>query len=176
MLDINLFRTDKGGNPDIVRKSQRERFAQVDQVDNVLDLDGKWREARGNLDTLNMDFNALTQEIKKLRMAKEDASELIEKSKAMKVTIKEAEAKLAELEEERDAAIAPIGNLVHSSVPISDDEANNVIVREIGELRMPKELADGSKEKLYNHVDLVQLLGIAELEKGLLWLGAGGIT
>lgn len=106
--------------------------------------------------------------------AKADASELIEKSKAMKVTIKEADAKLAELEEERDAAVAPIGNLVHSSVPISDDEANNVIVRAIGELRMPKELADGSKETLYNHVDLVQLLGIAELERGTAVAGSRG--
>ena len=35
---------DKGGNPEVVRKSQREQFAQVDQVDKVLDLDGKWRE------------------------------------------------------------------------------------------------------------------------------------
>lgn len=106
--------------------------------------------------------------------AKEDATELMEKSKAMKAGIKEAEEKLQELEQARDDAIAPIGNLVHESVPISDDEANNVIVREIGELRRPKDLGDGKKEKLYNHVDLVQLLGIAELEKGTEVAGSRG--
>ena len=35
MLDINLFRAEKGGNPDIVRESQRRRFADVALVDKV---------------------------------------------------------------------------------------------------------------------------------------------
>lgn len=106
--------------------------------------------------------------------AKQDATELMEKSKVMKGGIKEAEENMQSLEAERDAAIAPIGNIVHSSVPISDDEANNVLVREIGNARLPRDLADGTKEKLYNHVDLVQLLGIAELEKGTEVAGSRG--
>jgi len=109
-----------------------------------------------------------------LVQAKEDATELMEKSKAMKVDIKAAEARLTELEAECNDAIAPIGNLVHSSVPISDDEANNVVVREVGEPRKPQDLPDGSKEKLYNHVDLVQLLDIAELERGTAVAGSRG--
>lgn len=35
MLDINLFRAEKGGNPDLVRESQRRRFADVSLVDQV---------------------------------------------------------------------------------------------------------------------------------------------
>lgn len=35
---------DKGGDVDIVRKSQRERYANVDLVDKVLELDEKWRQ------------------------------------------------------------------------------------------------------------------------------------
>jgi hypothetical protein len=35
---------DKGGDPEVVRKSQRERFAREDQVDKVLALDAQWRE------------------------------------------------------------------------------------------------------------------------------------
>lgn len=38
-IDINLLRPEKGGNPDIVRESQRRRFASVEQVDVVMDLD-----------------------------------------------------------------------------------------------------------------------------------------
>ncbi len=41
--------------------------------------------ARGNLDTLNMDFNKLNKEIAALRKAKQDAAELQETSKEMKV-------------------------------------------------------------------------------------------
>lgn len=34
-LDINLFRTDRGGNPDVVRESQRRRFKPPEAVDEV---------------------------------------------------------------------------------------------------------------------------------------------
>ena len=36
MLDIVLFRKDQGGNPDLVRESQRRRYADVTLVDESL--------------------------------------------------------------------------------------------------------------------------------------------
>ena len=45
MLDINLFRAEKGGNPDAIRESQRRRYAKVELVDEVIELDKKWRES-----------------------------------------------------------------------------------------------------------------------------------
>lgn len=143
-------------------------------MDKVLEADEKWRKVRGDLDTLKMDFNALNNEIKKLRIAKQDASELMERSKVMKQTIKATEEEEARLSSERDAALQPIGNIVHSTVPISDDEANNIVVKEFGELRKPKEFPNGGKEKLYNHVDLVLMLNIAELDKGSEVAGSRG--
>lgn len=44
MLDINLFREDKGNNPEIIRESQRRRFASVELVDEVIQLDKEWRQ------------------------------------------------------------------------------------------------------------------------------------
>ena len=44
MLDINLFRTEKGGDPEIVKESQRRRYAPVELVDKVIELDVQWRE------------------------------------------------------------------------------------------------------------------------------------
>lgn len=44
MLDINLFREDKGNNPEIIRESQRRRFANVDLVDEIVNLDKEWRQ------------------------------------------------------------------------------------------------------------------------------------
>ena len=92
----------------------------------------------------------------------------------MKAGIKEAEEAEKVLAEARDAALVPIGNIVHDTVPISDDEANNAIVREFGELRKPREIEGGKKEKLYNHVDLVALLDIAILDKGTEVAGSRG--
>ena len=45
MLDIVLFRTDQGGNPDLVRESQRRRYADVTLVDQVIEHDEKWRKS-----------------------------------------------------------------------------------------------------------------------------------
>lgn len=42
-MDIALFR-EKGGNPDIIRESQRRRGAPVEVVDKVIELDDKWRK------------------------------------------------------------------------------------------------------------------------------------
>lgn len=38
------FFVDKGGDPETVRKSQRERYSDVSLVDRVLELDEKWRQ------------------------------------------------------------------------------------------------------------------------------------
>lgn len=34
-IDINLLREDRGGNPALVKESQRRRFASVELVDQV---------------------------------------------------------------------------------------------------------------------------------------------
>jgi len=54
--------------------------------------------------------------------AKQDASELQDQSKAVKAKIAELEAREQQIIADRDAALVPIGNLVHDSVPISDNE------------------------------------------------------
>ena len=54
--------------------------------------------------------------------AKQDTTELESRGKALKEGIGAAEKRLAEVEAARDAALAQIGNLVHDSVPVDDDE------------------------------------------------------
>jgi len=54
--------------------------------------------------------------------AKQDAAELMESSKRIKGEIADLEQREKDMIAARDAALAPIGNLVHDSVPVSDDE------------------------------------------------------
>jgi hypothetical protein len=49
MLDINLFREEKDGDPDIVRNSQRSRNKPVEIVDEVIFLDKAWRQSKIDL-------------------------------------------------------------------------------------------------------------------------------
>lgn len=46
MLDINLFIEDRGGNPEIVRESQRRRGASVEIVDEVIALYKEWVKSK----------------------------------------------------------------------------------------------------------------------------------
>lgn len=43
-IDINLLRKEKGGNPDLVRESQRKRNKDPKTVDIVIELDEQWRK------------------------------------------------------------------------------------------------------------------------------------
>lgn len=38
-IDINLLRVSRGGNPDLIRKTQRDRYKSVEIVDEVVALD-----------------------------------------------------------------------------------------------------------------------------------------
>ncbi|KAK9799400.1 hypothetical protein WJX73_002247 [Symbiochloris irregularis] len=166
MLDITLFRTARGGNPDIVRDSQKRRYADVGLVDRVIELDATWREANHDLERKKTDFNALNKEIGKLRKAKQDTADLQEKSKKSKTAIVEGEEKVKALAAARDKALSAFGNLVPDSVPVSNDEADNEVVKTWGS---PRE-----EDGLRNHVDLVQMLDIADLENGSAVAGARG--
>lgn len=43
-LDVLLFRQEHGGNPELVRESQRRRFKPEDAVNAVIEADNKWRQ------------------------------------------------------------------------------------------------------------------------------------
>ncbi|VAH87746.1 unnamed protein product [Triticum turgidum subsp. durum] len=169
MLDINLFRKEKGGDPELVRESQRRRSADakpetleenVALVDEVIVLDEAWRQRQFELDKIRQELNKTSKEIGKLKFLqkKQDATELIQSTEEIKRRLAAKEKDVEEAKTTLDAKLVTIGNLVHESVPISGDEANNAIVRTWGERRL--------EENLKNHVDLCLMLDIASLDKG----------
>ncbi|CDP15525.1 unnamed protein product [Coffea canephora] len=166
MLDLNLFREEKGYNPEIIRESQRRRFADVKLVDEVIQLDKEWRHKQYELDNLRKDFNKITKEIGKLRLSGGDVTQAIKNTEENKRLIAEKDAEVEEARVAMNAKLEIIGNLVHDSVPVSNDEANNAVVRSWGEKRI--------EPNLKNHVELVELLGIADTEKGANVAGGRG--
>ncbi|KAJ7977986.1 serine--tRNA ligase-like [Quillaja saponaria] len=158
MLDINLFREEKGHSPEIIRESQRRRFASVEQVDEVINLDKEWRQRQFELENLRKELNKINKLVAKLRISGEDATGVISETDQTRKLIAEKEVEVKEAQKQLNTKLETIGNLVHDSVPISADEANNAVIRSWGEKRL--------EPKLKNHVDLVELLGIADLKKG----------
>lgn len=46
VLNIDLFREEKGGNPELIRESQRRRFKDPTIVDQVIRVDNEWRKSK----------------------------------------------------------------------------------------------------------------------------------
>ncbi|KAL6521841.1 hypothetical protein OROGR_018410 [Orobanche gracilis] len=166
MLDINLFREEKGNNPEIIRESQRRRFASVGIVDEIIHLDKEWRQGQCELEQLRKDFNSINREVAKLRTAGEDASSMIRNSEEIKDSTAKKALEIEELHSILLSKLELVGNLVHDSVPVSNDEENNAVVRAWGEKR--------TEPNLKNHVELVELLDIVDLKKGAIVAGARG--
>ncbi|KAM3707389.1 hypothetical protein ACB098_02G023100 [Castanea mollissima] len=168
MLDHNLFREDRdGNNPNLVRESQRLQYADVDVVDQIIHLDKQQRQflyflwsGQYELDNLRQEFNKINREMARLKIAGEDATETIKNTNENKKLTAKKEAQFQEIKDELYRKLGTVGNLVHASVPVSNDEANNAVIRCWGEKRM--------EPNLRNHVELMELTGIADTRKVLL--------
>merc|ERR1712032_1224237 len=68
-LDINLFRAEKGGNPDQVRESVLKRNPNnkdsVKIVDEIIEADSTWRKKQFETEQLKKDLNKLQKDIGK---------------------------------------------------------------------------------------------------------------
>jgi len=168
VLDINLFREDKGGNPEAIRESQRRRFAPVQLVDDVIGLDKLWREKLHEVESFNKELNQLSNAIREAKkkgeasadVLEEKKKEVAERTKDVKKQQAESEAKAAELKLSLDHTLTLIGNIVHQSVPVSKDEANNEIVATWGTPNM-------DKNNLWYHHRILSMIGGYDPERGV---------
>lgn len=167
MLDINLFRAEKGGNLQIVLESQRKRFADEQVVQRVVELDEEWRNARYQLDRSRKEFNAINKEIGQHKKNQRDSTELEALGQTVKIAIEQLEARESELVDLRAAELLKIGNIVDDAAPISKDEANNVVVR-LGST------APRQDTGLHNHPDIMAMLDWVELNAGTQAAGSRG--
>ncbi|KAI9346186.1 hypothetical protein BDR26DRAFT_800237 [Obelidium mucronatum] len=131
MLDINLFRVDKGGDPEIVRESQRKRFGSVEVVDEIIAMDNDWKAAKFNADEKNKDINALQKEITALMKGgkKDEAQTLLKKKEVLTQEKEKLNAEAAVKEKALFAKVASIGNLVHESCIVSETEDDNDVIK-----------------------------------------------
>lgn len=163
MLDINSFIEEKGGNPELIRQSQKARGDSVELVDEIIADYKDWVKTRFELDELNKDLNKLQKEIGMKFKAKEDASALLAEKDVLTAKKKELNDKENAEDEALKQKVFLIGNIVHPSVVISNDEENNELVRtwkpegleDIG----PIASATSSEAKLSHHEILLRLDG-----------------
>jgi len=124
-IGIELLRADKGGNPELVRESEKRRFRSGELVDAVIDLDKQWVTAKFNTDQKRKEIGKLQNTIterKKTSKGQDKCEDLLKEKEKLQAESAELDKFTEELIEKRDSTLGKIGNLVHDSVPISQDE------------------------------------------------------
>lgn len=117
-LDITLFRAGSGGNPDLIRESQRRRFSPVEWVDEVIAKDDRWRLLTGTIDQLKKQRNLVQKDVATKKKAGEPCDEMVAQIKTIGEDIVGVETEQKNLKIEIDKMIGKIGNHLNTVVMI----------------------------------------------------------
>lgn len=128
LLDLKFIRSQQ----EVVREALAKRGNDFD-LDQVLVWDEKRRSIIAESEKLKNRRNTLSQEVGRLKAAKQDATELMDEVREISQRIKDADQELAELEQKLHQALLLIPNIPHESVPVGTDEEDNVVLRIEGE-------------------------------------------
>ncbi len=155
MLDIKLFRE----KPDLIRKSEKKRFRDTENVENVIKYDTKWRDGLKKLNDLRAERNKLSKSFNEARKQGKDELKILQiKAKKVSEEITKLEPQITEFIEKRDKYRYKVGNIVDADVPVSENENDNLLISEDG-------LIPSFNFKPSNHVDLIEGIDGAEFKK-----------
>ena len=166
MLDIKFVRE----NPDLVKENIKKKFQdhKLELVDQVIELDKKYREFQLEGDTLRMDRNSLSKEIGNLMCQGKK-----EEAESTKSKVNEINLKLENIEKETDEysnrikeIMMRIPNIIHDSVPIGKDDSENVEIKKYGEPVVPN-------YEIPYHTDIMEKLSGIDLESARRVAGNG---
>ncbi|MBI4928726.1 MAG: serine--tRNA ligase [Anaerolineae bacterium] len=155
MFDINLIRE----NPDLVRKTLADRQMDTAVVDRVTELDAERRGLLTRVEALKAERNNVSREIGKSK----DPAERQAKIEAMRVVGDEIAAldeRVRQVDETLTATVSGIPNLLRPEVPYGKDEHENVVLRQVGEVKQ----FDFAP---LPHWDLGTRLGILNFDQGV---------
>jgi len=193
VLDIDRFRPEKGGNPQEVKENQRKRYSDESIVDKIVAADENWRKARfdadnwnklknlaskvigekmkrkeaqGDDDTLSNDITGNLAQLTKENLEPLTVFQIKKVRSLIDQAIADNQKDLLKHEKERDDLLRETGNWLHTSVPISNDEDKDN--------RTERTYGDIEQRKKYSHVDLIHMIGGADLERGAVTAGGRG--
>lgn len=162
MIDLRILRD----NPDAVRTSQELRGDDPSLVDVALDLDARRRAALTDFERLRAEQKSLGKEV---AQASGDArAELLGRAKGLAEQVKGLQADADQAAAELDGVLRRISNVVLDGVPAGGED-DFVVLRHVGE---PRDLAAELDRPVRDHLELGELLGAIDTERGAKVSGA----
>ncbi len=138
MIDIKLIRENK----ELVKENIKKKFQdkKLVLVDEIYDLDIKYRDAKTKADNLKAEKNKISAQIGNLMREgkKDEAQELKDKVTNMASEIATLEQDEATYEKEVKERMMVIPNIIADSVPVGKDDSENVEIEKFGEPVVPE--------------------------------------
>ena len=157
MLDIKLIRT----NPELVKENIKKKFQdeKLPLVDEIAELDQKFRAVKTRCDELRAKRNQLSKQIGGMmaKGQKEEAERAKAEVKAMADEMERLEADEKEYGAEVKKRMLVIPNIIDPTVPIGRDDAENVEIERFGEPVVPD-------FEIPYHVEIMEKLDGIDLE------------
>ena len=157
MIDIRLVRT----NPELVKENIRKKFQdeKLVLVDEVLDLDKQYREARTRCDELRSQRNSISKQIGVLfgQGKRDEANAAKAQVSAINEELETLEKSEVDLEAEIKKRMMVIPQIIDDSVPIGKDDSENVEIERFGDPVVPD-------YEIPYHVDIMERLAGIDLD------------
>ena len=137
MIDIKLIRE----NRELVKENIKKKFQdkKLPLVDEIYDMDIKYRKIKTEADEKRSKVNSLSKEIGNLMRTKDidGANKIKEEVASIKESIPKLEAEEEKLEKEIKTKMMMIPNIIADDVPIGEDDSKNVEEKRFGEPIVP---------------------------------------
>lgn len=159
MLSLRFIRD----HPDVVREAMRKRNEDA-PVDQLLELDQRRRQILAHLESLRAEQNRASGEIAKVK-DKSTVADRITAMRGLSQRIKEMEPTVKEIDEQLSQLLLLIPNIPHESVPVGEDDSQNVEVRRWGQPRK-------FEFEPLPHWEIGERLGIMDFERAVKISGA----
>ncbi|HLS08940.1 serine--tRNA ligase [Lentibacillus sp.] len=154
MLDMKFLRNHFAE----VKEKLAHRGEDLSELERFGELDERRRSLISETESLKAKRNEASKQISALKKEKRDAEPAIKEMREVGGKIKELDSELKDIEETLETIMLSIPNIPHESVPIGDDEDDNVVARKWGNLP-----TFNFTEK--PHWDIAADLGILDFER-----------
>lgn len=160
MLDAKFIRD----HAELVRTNSAIKHSHPN-LDEFLTLEEERRTIIHEAQELKTRRNAVSEEIARLKKAKQDAEQFIVEMRTVGDTIKQLDDRLREVEQALTLIMLDIPNMLHNTVPEGKDANSNVEIRRYGDTI--------AQEWRLDHATLAKKVGIVDFERGAKISGTG---
>lgn len=155
MLDVKMIRH----NFEEVKEKLATRGVKSEVLERFVDLDERRRELLVKTEELKKYRNEVSGEIAKLKREKISADDKIAEMKEVGIKVKDLDSEVAEIDAQLTEIATTLPNLPHDSVPVGEDEEDNVEVRRWS---TPRQFSFEPKP----HWEVAEELDILDFERG----------